>query len=382
MQASKHAHFWRNPLADDEMQDASVEISESGTSLVSLNAAKGGRARAERLTPEERSEIARIAAHHRWDEGKAVPRATHEGSLQIGDAVLPVAVLEGGVRVITSAALLTALGRPWRGRYRRTNLPNFLDSKKLIPFISKELLDVLAPVEYVGLTGRRQSGYRAELLPLVCDVYLTGRAQKKLSSRQMTIAKQAEIVVRSLSKIGILALVDEATGYQDVRDRQALQAILDLYLTVELAAWAKRFPDEFYDEIFRLRGWTWKRKGSRRPIQIAKDTIDLVYSRLVPELLKELEERIPKDERGRRKGKLHQLFSAEIGVPALGEHFHAVITLMKAFDSWKEFKKGIDRSLPVKTRLSDLPLFTQPVATIGPPQLVGQSPSAERRSAS
>jgi len=327
----------------------------------------GGRVRAERLTPEERSEIARIAAHHRWDEGKEVLRATHEGRLTIGEAVLPVAVLEGGIRVITSAAVLTALGRPWRGRYRRTNLPNFLDSKTLIPFISKDLLDVLAPVEYYSLSGKKWSGYRAELLPLVCDVYLTARAASKLSIRQLVIAKQAEIVVRSLSKIGIVALVDEATGYQEVRDRKALRAILDRYLTKEYAAWAKRFPDEFYDEIFRLRGWTWERKGSRRPVQIAKDTADLVYMRLLPDLLKELEARNPKDERGRRRGKHHQLFSSDIGLPALGEHIHVVISLMRAFDNWTEFKRGLQRAKPIITRVSDLPLFNQPVAIVEAP---------------
>jgi hypothetical protein len=61
--------------------------------------------------------------------------------------------------------------------------------------------------------------------------------------------------MRGLAHVGIIALVDEATGYQDVRDRLALQAILDAYLRKELAAWAKRFPEEFYRQIFRLRDW-------------------------------------------------------------------------------------------------------------------------------
>jgi hypothetical protein len=33
----------------------------------------------------------------------------------LGDLVLPVAVLEGGVRVLRANAVLAALGRPWRG---------------------------------------------------------------------------------------------------------------------------------------------------------------------------------------------------------------------------------------------------------------------------
>jgi len=49
--------------------------------------------------------------------------------------------------------------------------------------------------------------------------------------------------VRGFARVGIIALVDEATGYQEVRNKLALQAILDAFLRKELAAWAKRFPD-------------------------------------------------------------------------------------------------------------------------------------------
>ncbi len=64
------------------------------------------------------------------------------------------------------------------------------------------------------------------------------------------IAKAASLLIRGLAYVGIVALVDEATGYQEVRDKRALQSILDKYLRKELAAWAKRFPDEFCKEMF------------------------------------------------------------------------------------------------------------------------------------
>ena len=73
------------------------------------------------------------------------------------------------------------------------------------------------------------------------------------------------MLTRGLAHIGIIALVDEATGYQEVRDKLALQAILDAYLRKELAAWAKRFPDEFYREMFRLKGWQWQGMSVNRP---------------------------------------------------------------------------------------------------------------------
>ena len=192
--------------------------------------------------------------------------------------------------------------------------------------------------------------------------------------------------MRGSATTGIIALVDQATGFQYERDRTALQVILNRYLSAELAAWAKRFPDEFYDELFRLRGWQWERKGSRRPVQVAKDTINLVYMRMLPDLVKELEIRNPKDERGRRRAKHHQFFTVDIGSPALNTHVHAIITLMRAFDTWEEFKSKLDRALPVVTRLSDLPLFSQSVGpavgTIEPPPPDELSPSDHQTKAS
>src|SRR6266567_2574956 len=134
--------------------------------------AAGGFARAEALTAQERREIAQRAALARW--GDRMPIATHEGVLQIADLSLPVAVLEGGIRVLTSRAMLDAFRRPWRGTYRCTQLPNFIDAKNLTPFITNELLDVLKPIDFRGTKGTLR-GFRAEVLPLVCDVFLRAR---------------------------------------------------------------------------------------------------------------------------------------------------------------------------------------------------------------
>jgi hypothetical protein len=73
-----------------------------------------------------------------------------------------------------------------------------------------------------------------------------------------------------------------------IRDRLALQAILERFLATEFAAWAKRFPDEFYQQIFRLRGWNWRGMKVNRPQVVANHTKDLVYSRLAPGILREL----------------------------------------------------------------------------------------------
>ena len=159
---------------------------------------------------------------------------------------------------------MKSLRRTWRGRkYAGTELPVFLEANNLKPFLPKELGPVLSPKVFRTDTGIIGEGFSAEILPIVCETYLAARDADKLTLPQLGVAKQCEILERGLARVGVIALVDEATGYQEVRDKIALQAILDAYLRKELAAWAKRFPDEFYEHIFRLRGWKWKGRSKK-----------------------------------------------------------------------------------------------------------------------
>jgi hypothetical protein len=90
--------------------------------------------------------------------------------------------------------------------------------------------------------------------------------------------------------------------------------------------------DEFYNEIFRLRGWNWRGMSGKRPKVVAKYTNDIVYERLAPGLLDELRARNPLTERSYRKGKHHQLLPEDVGHPALAQHLYAVMSLMRATD--------------------------------------------------
>jgi|ERR1700730_4838949 hypothetical protein len=86
-----------------------------------------------------------------------------------------------------------------------------------------------------------------------------------------------------------------------------------------------------------------------RPQVVAYYTVDIVYSRLLPHFMEELESRMPRTESGRRKGKLHQLFSDDVGHPALAQHLYAVITLMRVSDDWETFMRMLDKAHPRKT---------------------------------
>jgi len=291
-------------------------------------------------------------------------QVTHEGTLKIGDKKIACAVLENGIRILTQSAVYTAFDRPRRGRRKRDpavkldnktiQVPSFLAANNLIPYYitNEAIIELLQGTKYRTRSGKIAKGYRAEILPLLADVWLHARQDgAKLNHLQIEVTKKVEILVRALAKVGIDALIDEATGYQEFRDKKALQALLDKYLRKELAAWAKKFPDEFYIEMFRLRGWQWKgMKINNRPGVVGRYTNNIVYSRLAPGLIKELEEKNPKTDKGHRKSKHHQWLSDDIGNPALAQHLHACIALMKTCgnNGWNQFMRNLNRAFPKK----------------------------------
>ncbi|WP_225764506.1 P63C domain-containing protein [Inquilinus sp. Marseille-Q2685] len=333
-----------------------------------IGRAKGGVARAKKLSPETRSDIARKAAQGRWS-ADAPPKAEHTGDLHIGELVIPCAVLPDGTRVLSQRGVGRALGRSFGGQsWKRSDdgsaggLPFYLNVGILKPFIPSDLMELLAkPALYRhGKGGGVAMGLVATALPQVCNVWLKAREEGKLNDAQLAVAQRAEIIMRGLAEVGIVALVDEATGYQDVRDRAALQEILNAYLRKELAAWAKRFPDEFYQQIFRLRNWTKKNDNpTSRPQIVAFYTKDIVYARLAPGIIDELEKRNP-IERGNRKARHHQWLTEDVGHPALAQHLYAVITLMRVSQNWDQFKQLLDQAHPVRKDTAQMPLMLEP----------------------
>jgi hypothetical protein len=347
------------------MTNHKEQTEEAAKTLSVLGAAKGGLARAKKLSPEERSQIARIAVQVRWEKaGKdPIPTATHVGDLRIGDAIIPCAVLENQTRILNQAGFLRAIGRarsPKAGTGVLSTadaLPFFLQAEALQPFITETLRESTKPIFYQTQTGRAV-GYNAELLPQVCETYLKFRdncIQKngKVPSRYEHIVAACDIVIRGLANVAIVALVDEATGYQDERSRDALAKILEAFIAKELRAWILTFPAEFYKELFRLRNLPYT-GAVKRPQYIGHLTNDLVYARLAPGVLIELRRLTPRDPKGRLKNHLHRRLSEDLGHPKLLQHLSAVTALMRASEGWRQFKTMIDKSLPKYKRL---PLF-------------------------
>jgi len=333
---------------------------------VSDYAALGGKARAESLTAEERRDIARAAASARWEKAGKPPIliATHTGDVNIGGKIIPCAVLEDGTRVLSENGITQALLGSRSGASKRLKrasmeggapVPLFLAPKRLAAFISEDLINgPLKPLTYQqGQTI--VNGFNAEALPVICDIWLRARDAGVLQAQQLAKAKAAEILMRGLAHVAIVALIDEATGYQDVRAKDALAKILEAFIAKELRKWVSTFPVDYYKQLFRLRGWKFPvlpADQRKRPVIVGKITNDVVYDRLAPGVRQELNRLTPRDDKGRLKHKLFQRLTEDVGHPKLREHLASVVSLMKAADDWKTFVYMLNRALP---RYGDTP---------------------------
>lgn len=305
----------------------------------------GGKARAEVTTSEERSEQSRRAAEARW--GTKILVTPYSGTWQLGDTTLECAVLEDGTRLVSQSGILSALGR---GNPKSTKgREPFIAADNLQDFISDELKEQIVPLPFrVDGDGARKLGYKAHLIIDVCKVYLAARDAGVLTPNQLPIATQAAVLLSGVGKVGIDALIDEITGYQAVRDRQALQKLFYGYVGKEFRPWVKTFPDSFFIQVGRVHGWKIDSKTrSRVPAAgCGNFIVDYIYKQLPEGTLELLRKRNPRINGSSRAYKHHQWLTTNTGVPHLDEQIRIVTTLLFAakdkehfvelYKSWKE----------------------------------------------
>lgn len=317
---------------------------------------KGGRARAATLSGEERREIARHAAKARWQGSGEnlddLPKATHQGKMLIGDLELDCYVLSDGRRVFHKRGMARALnmksggGNVFLRAMGRKGLGSELDDKLA------EKID--NPFNFKALTSDLAHGYEVEVLADVCKAILRAYENDKLSASQDSLVAQARILLYAFSKVGITALVDEATGFQEVRSPDALRLLVQQYIEEEKREWAKQFPDDYYDELNRLYGskrMTVTGKGTviqNRPQHFAKFTRTYVYHALENgKVLEELDLINPViGKRGSRRVRFHQHLTQGYGIEKLKRQVQDVMTLIKVSDTVTQFKKLYGKRFP------------------------------------
>lgn len=305
----------------------------------------GGKARAAKLSPERRREIA-IKASHSRGVLKDLPKATHSGEIIIGEVKISCAVLDNGKRVITQTSMNASLGRS--GKRGSTHdpetaliLPNFLSPDNLKPFINPDLIVLSNPIIFSHKTRGKAYGFDATLLPKVCEVYLTAREKGALLPTQKHIADRCEVLVRALAQVGIIALVDESSGFQKEREVDALQQLFSRFIAKELQPWVKRFPSDFFDHMKRMYGL---QEMKKTPSFFGCLINRWVYAELSPEIHEELKRLNPVTEAGHRKHRHHQLLTQDVGCPALDRQIQKVVTLMSVSDCREDFEKLLEKS--------------------------------------
>ena len=281
-------------------------------------------------------------------------KATHQGELNINGLKISCAVLEDETRVVSEKSIATSLGATGSGSYWKKRKekgavkPRYLYANFLDPFISNELeLNLSQSISYIAVNGSIATGLRAQVLPEICDVWVKAHQKGAVPESRESVAEKAYMLLKGFATVGIISLVDEATGYQDVRVENALQKILDQYLLEDAKKYKVTYPLELYKHWFRLNKWQWRPENAqKRPSVIGRWTNKYIYERMAPHLLKKLEEKNPKNEKGYRNHKHFQFLTDEIGEPKLMEFFGGLIALAKASTSWKKYIQLVERAYP------------------------------------
>lgn len=322
----------------------------------------GGVARAEALADARRSEIARDAARARWakkreveptdeshdelsseevlEPSPAMPIARWRGALNLMGVDVPVYVLDNGLKIIgrTSATeLLTGI----KGGGA---LEKYIGVKSLEAFINKDLvLERLVPFRLLEVEGLEKAvkGLPHDLMIEVCQGFvaalqasLTRGSAQKLTLRQQEMAVKASMFLSACAKVGLEALIDEATGYQYERPDDALQIKLKAFIAEELRAWEKTFPDDLWIEFGRLTNW----RGAlhSRPKWWGRLVIELIYDTLDPDVADYIKANKPP-----MGVKWHSMLTDNIGVRQLVSRCYEVIGMAKTCTDMRELRDKV-----------------------------------------
>ncbi|MEA23008.1 hypothetical protein EB966_26165, partial [Salmonella enterica] len=180
------------------------------------------------------------------------PFAKWKGKINLGGEDIDCYVLDTGERVIALRATVKAIAE-----VESSALADYIGAKAIKPFIDSNL--ILAELIEFSIPGTqfKSQGLKTEHFELICRGYVQALYQSApLTDRQRQIAIKCAVLTAGLTRTGLDALIDEATGYQYERAEDALQVKLRAFIAEELRAWEKTFPDELWEEFGRLTGWS------------------------------------------------------------------------------------------------------------------------------
>lgn len=271
-----------------------------------------------------------------------------ETLLPIGNRTIQCYVLEDGTAVLSGRGMQDALDL---GQAHGSKFKDLMNEKSLKPFINNDLaMEINSPIKFKrpGRGGRPANGYEATLLTKICRVILSARRSGVFDDnlKMQHIAAECEIIISAFTDVGIIATIYEITGYEKHKAFDAYQKFLEKFIRKEVAAYVQRFPILFFELMCDLKGWSYQKGRTRYLPAMGHIINDVVYSRLAPGVLEELNSVNPKIN-GKRKYKQHSWLTLDMGVPALNEHLIGVMALAKANSSWARFYAQLSVVYPV-----------------------------------
>lgn len=336
-------------------------MNESMTSPVSEPASKqslGGAARAEKLPAKKRKAIASHAAKARWEIVKIqaqqmqdpnyVPEALCEGLLEIGSVEIECYVLSNMKRVIHKRGMAKALGMKSEGG---NVFLRAMNRKGLGSGIGEELREKIDnPIIFKTLTADLGHGYDATVLIDICDAIIQAAKDGNLGSGQETLAIQAEIIMRASAKLGIVALVDDATGFIADKRRQQYKELFKEFIREEANEYQGEFPDQLFDVMYRIYGLPRKADAKNHPRFFAKFIRKYIYEPLANSngaILEMLDEKNPVVYScGGRRYKMFQFLSEVVGISSLRAHLWQIIGIGNASRNKVQFEKNFANAFP------------------------------------
>lgn len=290
----------------------------------------------------------------------------YDGVLELGnDVTIDCYVLEDGSRILSGNGMQLALNMIDENEVNPsgTRLARYLNQKTLETYIykGKEQGHYDPIICYRG--EQKINGYEATILIDICDAFLQARKEIKLSTRQKIIADQCEILVRSFAKVGLIALIDEATGYQYDREKKELQAILKEFISDEIFEYQKQFQLSFYKEIFKLWNIPFTPYYIKhKPQFIGHITNRYVYSNMPKGsfVLDKLKTLTPKTKKGNRAYQFHRHLT-EAGKESLKKVLYTVEALASISENKRQFDKVIqDKYGQKKIPFNDIDMLDEP----------------------
>lgn len=266
-------------------------------------------------------------------------KALYQAPLPIGGVELDCAVLDDkdNTRVIGMTSVFKAFDRVPRSNNRLINIPAFMDAKNLQSYINQEFMGLIKPIEYFD--GKSEKvGYNARIITKMCKMYLDARRDGVLTSKQLHLAEKSEILQSAFADLGVITLIDEATGFQRDRSHDALRLLLERYISEGMRRWIKTFPDSFFRELDKLYD-NETTKSQKRPQYYGNFINRYVYDPIEHGYIKQKLDALNITDKGKRKARFHQWLSDE-GKQVLTRQIGRVEMLMELCPDIDAFKKA------------------------------------------